>query len=126
MNLFREVDIDKQGYLSRKQIKYLIKNKIGCNLTDVELDEIFNKVDIRQEDEIDIREFVALLDNINSKQNDKEIINTNSNQDEDINIIMNLNLNLNLNRKIRPKDFLSLYSDLPISFIPSFIREEQQ
>ena len=30
------------------------------------------------------------------------------------------------NRKMRPKDFISIYSGLPISFIPSFIREEQQ
>ena len=50
----------------------------------------------------------------------------NQNQNKELIPIMNLNLNLNMHRKIRPKDFMSLYSDLPISFIPSFIREEQQ
>ena len=131
INLFKEADIDKNGYLTRNQIKYLIKNKIGCNLTDVELDEIFDKVDIRQENEIDIRDFVFLLDNINTvytqkQEEKKDMINTNSNQEDELIPIMNLNLNLNMHRKIRPKDFISLYSDLPLSFIPSFIREEQQ
>ena len=131
INLFKEADIDKNGYLTRNQIKYLIKNKIGCNLTDIELDEIFDKVDIRQENEIDIRDFVFLLDNINTvytqkQEEKKDMINTNSNQEDELIPIMNLNLNLNMHRKIRPKDFISLYSDLPLSFIPSFIREEQQ
>ena len=125
MNLFKEADIDKNGYLTRSQIKYLIKNKIGCNLTDVELDEILNKVDYNQENEIDIRDFIFLLDNINSIKNENTI-NTKPNQDEELIPIMNLNLNLNMYRKIRPKDFISLYSDLPSTFIPSFIREEQQ
>ena len=125
MNLFKEADIDKNGYLTRSQIKYLIKNKIGCNLTDVELDEIINKVDFNQENEIDIRDFIFLLDNINSIKNENTI-NSKSNQDEELIPIMNLNLNLNMYRKIRPKDFISLYSDLPSTFIPSFIREEQQ
>ena len=129
MNLFKEEDIDNNGFLTRNQIKYLIKNKIGCNLTDAELEEIFNKVDYNQENEIDIRDFVYLLDNINSFQKTGQMentINTNINPDEELIPIMNLNLNLNMHRKIRPKDFISLYSDLPLSFIPSFTREEQQ
>ena len=124
-NLFKEADLDKNGFLKRGQIKYLIKNKIGCNLTDAELDEILDKVDIKQENEIDIIEFVYLLDNINSSQNNK-ILENNMNQNQELIPIMNLNLNLNMHRKIRPKDFVSLYSDLPLTFIPSFIREEQQ
>ena len=132
MNLFREADIDKNGYLTRNQIKYLMKNKINCNLTDFELDEILNKVDIQQENEIDIRDFVFLLDSINNNNqnmNSTNMINTNTNSSIDDNEtipIMNLNLNLNMHRKIRPKDFISLYTGLPLSFIPSFIREEQQ
>ena len=128
MNLFREADIDKNGFLSRSQVKYLMRNKINCNLTDIELDEILNKVDTEQVDEVDIRDFVSLLDNINSAPNNfSNTINTMSNE-EDIETIpiMNLNLNLNMHRKIRPKDFISLYDGLPLSFIPSFIREEQQ
>ena len=131
INIFKEADIDKKGYLTRNQIKYLIKNKIGCNLTDIEFDEIFDKVDKREDNEIDIRDFVFLLDNINTlymqkQEEKKDIINTNINQEDELIPIMNLNLNLNMLRKIRPKDFISLYSDLPLSFIPSFIREEQQ
>ena len=129
MNLFREADIDKNGYLTRNQIKYLIKNKINCNLTDFELDEILNMVDTQHENEIDIRDFVFLLDNINNKNlNDPNIINTNVNNldDNEVIPIMSLNLNLNMHRKISPKDFISLYTGLPLSFIPSFIREEQQ
>ena len=125
INLFKEADFDKNGYLKRNQIKYLIKVKIGCNLTDAELDEILDKVDIKQENEIDIIEFVYLLDNINSTQNNK-LMESDINQNQELIPIMNLNLNLNMHRKIRPKDFMSLYSDLPLSFIPSFIREEQQ
>ena len=93
------------------------------------MEEIFNKVDYNQENEIDIRDFVYLLDNINSFQKTGQMentINTNLNPDEELIPIMNLNLNLNMHRKIRPKDFISLYSDLPLSFIPSFTREEQQ
>ena len=129
MNLFREADIDKNGYLRRNQIKYLITNKINCNLTDAELNEILDKVDIQNENEIDIRDFISLLDNINNNSNinNTNMINTMSNADDNENIpIMNLNLNLNMYRKIRPKDFISLYTGLPLSFIPSFIREEQQ
>ena len=128
MNLFREADIDKNGYLTRNQVKYLMKNKINCNLTDFELDEILNKVDIENADEVDIRDFVFLLDNINNTSNNfSNTINTMSNADDNEAIpIMNLNLNLNMARKIRPKDFISLYEGLPLSFIPSFIREEQQ
>ena len=129
MNLFREADIDKNGYLTRNQIKYLITNKINSNLSDSELDEILDKVDIQNENEIDIRDFIFLLDNINNtvNLNNTNMINTMSNGDDKENIpIMNLNLNLNMHRKIRPKDFISLYTGLPLSFIPSFIREEQQ
>ena len=129
MNLFHEVDIDKNGYLTKKQIKYLMQNKINCDLTDSELDEILNKVDMLNENEINARDFIYLLDNINDMQNinNDNIINTNSNADENEAIpIMNLNLNLNMHRKMRPKDFISIYSGLPLSFIPSFIREEQQ
>ena len=128
MNLFREADIDKNGYLTRNQIKYLMKNKINCGLTDIELDEILDKVDTQNINEIDIRDFVFLLDNINNTNlNNSNMINTMSNVDDNEVIpIMNLNLNLNLYRKISPKDFISLYSGLPLSFIPSFIREEQQ
>ena len=128
-NLFKEIDIDNNGFLTRNQIKYLIKNKIGCNLTDAELEEILDKVDIKQENEIDIREFIYLLDNIDSPQKNNQIensINSKPNQEEELIPIMNLNLNLNMHRKMKPKDFISLYSGLPLSFIPSFIREEQQ
>jgi len=136
MNLFREADIDKNGYLTRNQVKYLMRNKINCNLSDIELDEILNKVDVEQLDEVDIRDFAYLLDNINSNSktfsttintNTNTNINTMSNEgDSEAIPIMNLNLNLNMHRKIRPKDFISLYEGLPLSFIPSFIREEQQ
>ena len=130
MNLFREADIDKNGFLTRNQVKYLIKNKINCSLTDPELDDILNKVDINNENEIDIRDFIDLLDSINNTQKiDNNIINTSSHtelNDNEAIPIMNLNLNLNMHRKIRPKDFISLYWELPLSFIPSFIREEQQ
>ena len=127
-NLFLEADIDKNGFLTRNQIKYLINHKINCNLTDSELNEILDKVDIRNENEIDIRDFIFLLDNINNSNfNNTNMINTMSNADDNENIpIMNLNLNLNMYRRIRPKDFISLYTGLPLSFIPSFIREEQQ
>ena len=128
MNLFREADIDKNGYLSRSKVKYLMKNKINCKLSEIELDEILNKVDTEQADEVDIRDFVSLLDNINNVPNNfSNTINTMSNEeDNEATPIMNLNLNLNMYRKISPKDFISLYEGLPLSFIPSFIREEQQ
>ena len=133
MNLFREADIDKNGYLTRNQVKYLMKNKINSNLSDIELDEILNRLDPEQMDEVDIRDFAYLLDNINSNPNNfattANTINTNTISNEGDNgaiPIMNLNLNLNMHRKIRPKDFVSLYEGLPLSFIPSFIREEQQ
>ena len=117
-NLFKEIDIDNNGFLTRNQIKYLIKNKIGCNLTDAELEEILDKVDIKQENEIDIREFIYLLDNIDSPQKNNQIensINSKPNQEEELIPIMNLNLNLNMHRKMKPKDFISLYSGKRLS-----------
>ena len=122
VNLFKEFDFDNNGYLTKNQMKYIIKNKINCSLSDYEIDELLNKLDAQNENKIEIREFVSLLDNMN---------NTNSFNSSKISMndtlsVMNVNMNLNMYRNIRPKDFVSLYYDLPILFIPSFIREEQQ
>ena len=122
VNLLKEVDVDNNGYLSKSQMKYILRNKINCNLSDNEIDDLLNKLDAQNEDKIEIREFVSLLDNINTNNS----FNSSKISMNDSLSVMNVNMNLNMYRNIRPKDFVSLYSDLPILFIPSFIREEQQ
>ena len=124
--LFIEADIDKEGFLSEKQLKYLIKSKLKTNFTDEEIDLICKNASAKYDGRIDIDEFINLLDSINGydeNENENEINTSNSIINE---ALKNINLNLNLYRNVQPKTFISLYNGLPLTFIPSFIREEQK
>ena len=133
IKLFKEADVDKTGFLKVNQLKYLFKNKLNTDFTDEQINKLCENSSIAYDGLIDIEEFVNLLDNINNYDNNNNnnknnlLDNQDKINDDDINDrIMNLNLNLNFNRKIHPKTFISLYNDLPLSFIPSFIRDEQK
>ena len=97
------------------------------HLTDDEIDLICKNASAKYDGRIDIDEFINLLDSINGydENNDNENeINTSSSVINDA--LKNMNLNLNLYRNFQPKTFISLYNGLPLTFIPSFIREEQK
>ena len=120
--LFRNADIDKNGYLTEKQLKFLIKTKLQTNLSEEEINIICKKASEKYDGIIDIDEFVNLLNSIN-KQNLNESDMNNSLMNE---ALQNMSLNLNSLQNIQPNTFISLYDNLPLSFIPSFIRQEQK
>ena len=129
IKLFKEADVDKTGFLNVNQLKYLFKNQLNTDFSDEQINKLCENSTITYDGLIDIEEFVNLLDNINNYElnNNNVLDDQDKINDDDINErIQNLNLNLNFNRKIHPKTFISLYNDLPLSFIPSFIRDEQK
>lgn len=54
---FNEIDIDKSGTLTRKEIKLLVRNA-GFGLSDKEAAEWIKKADTNGDGEIDFNEFV--------------------------------------------------------------------
>ena len=54
---FNEIDIDRGGTLTRKEIKILIRNS-GLGLSDKEITAWINKADTNGDGEIDFNEFV--------------------------------------------------------------------
>ena len=121
--LFRNADIDNNGYLTEKQLRFLIKSKLQTNLSDNEIDIICKKASEKYDGIIDIDEFVHLLESIDKSNelNETDINNTIMNE-----ALKSMNISLYRVRNIQPKTFISLYDNLPLTFIPSFIREEQK
>ena len=111
LKLFKEADIDKVGFLTSNQLKYLLTEKLNTNLTTEEINKIVQDANIKYDELIDIEEFVKLLDGVYEKDDDN---------------LKNTVLEIKMQRKIHPKTFISLYNGLPLNFIPSFIREEQK
>ena len=111
LKLFREADVDKVGFLTPNQLKYLLTEKLNTNMTSEEINKIVQDANIKYDELIDIEEFVKLLDNVYEKEDDN---------------LKNTVLEIKMQRRIHPRTFISLYNGLPLNFIPSFIREEQK
>ncbi len=121
--LFRNADIDNNGYLTEKQLRFLMKSKLQSNLSEEEIEMICKTASEKYDGIIDIDEFVNLLDSINKKNDLNETEFNNPLMNEALNT---MNISLNHFRNIQPKTFISLYDNLPLTFTPSFIREEQK
>lgn len=57
-SIFRAMDVDSDGKLSRKEIQKGYKEHFGKQISDEELETIFSRVDSDQSGEIDYSEFV--------------------------------------------------------------------
>ena len=131
IKLFKEEDIDRVGYLTIPQLKYLLNVKLNCNLSEDEFGDLVNKADCNYDGLIDVEEFVNLLDlnqeNLMNLNNDKfnfnEIENDSNNKNENLSKTLR---QINSKRRINPMQFLSIFNGLPMNFIPSFIKEEQK
>ena len=54
---FKTIDKDKNGYLDKDEL-FIIMSNFGGNLSQNEMDEIYNKVDVNHDGKIDYKEFV--------------------------------------------------------------------
>ena len=119
LKLFQEEDYDKLGYMTIKQMKHLLIDKLNCNFEydGDEINNLINAVDSNYDGKIDINEFINLLDNNVNSQN-----TNNSNSDGIYKTIRSIKFN----RRLNPSTFLNIFKGLPMNFIPSFIRSEQK
>ena len=114
--IFKDCDTEKNGYLTSKQLKYILKNKFNTDYTEEDINNLCDKASIVYNDLIDYNEFVNILENLN-------VYNQPNNNENDL--IVN-NLGLNSFSKFHPKHYNSIFEMYPLTFTPSFIREEQK
>ena len=68
--LFRGIDDDNDGKLDKDELKQIYFNHHGKHLSEMELDQIYNKIDIDGSGKIDYSEFVV------ASMNEKELLST--------------------------------------------------
>jgi calcium-dependent protein kinase len=66
--LFRGIDDDNDGKLDKEELKKIYFNHYGKHLTDTELNQIYDKIDIDGSGKIDYSEFVV------ASMNEKELL----------------------------------------------------
>ena len=116
LKIFKNADHEKNGYLTGKQLKYILKNKFNTDYTEEEINNLCDKASAIYNDLIRSEEFVNILENLNYYQ----VYNNNENDQ-----ILN-DLGLNTFSKFHPKNYNSLFEIYPLTFTPSFFREEQK
>ena len=109
LKLFKEEDVDHNGYLSIVQLKHLLVNSLECQISDEEFTELVNLTDANFDGKIDIEEFITMLNETGYNPCVSQTIRQ-----------------IKKSRKISPEDFLKIFDKLPKSFIPSFIKENQK
>ena len=92
IRLFKEEDSDKLNYLTPIQMKHLLKEKLQCDLTEKEMEELIDVVDVNNDGMIDIDEFIKLLSSAVKNESMKNTIRQ-----------------INLKRKINPMTFLNIF-----------------
>jgi hypothetical protein len=90
-------------------MKHLLREKLQCDLTDKDIEELINEVDVNHDGMIDIDEFIKLLGSSENNESLKHTVRQ-----------------INLKRKINPMTFLNIFNGLPMNFLPSFIKDEQK
>ena len=107
--MFLEADIDHSGTLSVDEI-YSVILKIGAEVSMEELIELMNEIDVDRDGELDIDEFVALM-----------------NMGDEIQFrsaaAKNTFMHIRKARKLNPLDFFKCFKNMPMNFVPSFFTE---
>ena len=108
--MFLDADIDHSGTLSIDEI-YSVILKLGAEVSMDELVELMNEIDVDRNGQLDIDEFVALM-----------------NMGDEIQFhsaaAKNTFVNIKKARKVNPLDFFKCFKNMPINFVPSFISEK--
>ena len=107
--LFKESDLDRSNYLSRDELGLALQ-KLGVELTEVQLDDLLRELDLDGNSYIDIDEFVAFLSIADQVKFRNPQAKTNI-------------VKIRQARKLHAMDFFNCFKNLPQSFLPSFTTE---
>ena len=67
-NAFRLLDKDGDGHIQTKELRDALRN-LGQNPTDLELQSLFNEMDIDRNGKVDFSEFVAMVTKTYKEEN---------------------------------------------------------
>ena len=108
--MFRDADTDYSGYLSIDEF-YTCLLKNGIDLSHEELLELMNEFDVSGDAQLDIDEFVALMNT------SSDLAFSSSNAKEAY-------LKIRMNRRLKVTDFMRALKNLPSAFVPSVFRDK--
>jgi hypothetical protein len=108
--LFLDADVDHSGTLSVDEI-YSVILKLGAKVTEEELVELMNEIDVNRDGTLDIDEFMALM----SLGDDMQFRSGQA---------KNTFMNIKRARKLSAMDFFKNIKNLPGNFVPSFFTEK--
>ena len=109
---FMEADYLKLGYLEPQQAINCIR-KIGVNATDEEIAHLISMADTNSDGKIDIEEFMLIMTGRD----------TSVYSDETACAVL---FNIRKARRVKPVDFVKVFTKMPKHFIPSFISEQHK
>ena len=105
VNLFKEEDNNHIGFLTIKQFKNLLKDKLECKLNEKTVDELINASESNFNGLIEIDEFISIIQILDQMKAIKSFITKG---------------------KTLITSFLNIFHGLPNIFIPSFTRNQQK
>ena len=108
--MFKDADTDYSGYLTADEI-YTVLLKNGIDLTYDELIELMNEFDVSGDAQLDIDEFVAMM-------------NTSSDIDFESNTAKNTYLKIRKKNKLNVADFMKALKNVPAAFVPSVFHQK--
>ena len=110
IKVFKQNANNSNGFLNKKQLKYILNNKLNYNFD--EIDKLCDRLSVEYDDLIDCDSFIQYLDKLNLyDNNNNHLINE-----------LGLNFYYKLHIKSNKKTIFEKYQFL----IPSFFREQQK
>ena len=103
--MFRDADSDYSGYLSADEV-YCVLLKNGVDLSYEELVELMNEFDVSGDAQLDIDEFVAMM----NTSSDVEFSNSRATETY---------MKIRQRRRLNVTDFLKALKNMPSAFVPS-------
>jgi calcium-dependent protein kinase len=58
---FAYFDKDKSGFITREELRNVLKSEDGFNIPDKEIEKLIKEVDFNQDEKIDYTEFLAMM-----------------------------------------------------------------